>query len=237
MFLWSELTNELAEAHSDSSGGPWRARLWMVLVHVDNPSSQALECSFTYKKTPLKFLLSNTGFTGTPNPIAVQWQRERFVGENSSEWHSPCQVLLSSQVKVGKLEIQAWFLTVAALSPALLFLGSNRGWGESWHSEPPKWLLEINMANEEPNSSLTPKLGTGFMEVTLQNTRITSTVKRSLTAAPGSWRKAKCSTNSQKRCANPTETEWKGCRDVYGFRFGYKLHKEMYSLILLHSNF
>lgn len=71
------------------------------------------------------------------------------------------------------------------------------------------------MANEEQNSSLGAKLGTGFMEITLQNKRITSAVKRSLTAAPGSWRKAKCSTNSLKNCTNPTETEWKGCRRVW----------------------
>lgn len=89
------------------------------------------------------------------------------------------------------------------------------------------------MANEEQNSSLSAKLGTGFMEITLQNKRITSAVKRSLTAAPGSWRKAKCSTNSLKNCTNPLKQNGKDA-DVYGFRFRYILfHKEMYSLILL----
>lgn len=53
----------------------------------------------------------------------------------------------------------------------------KQGQGQRWHFEPPKWLFEVNMASEEQNSSLTAKLGTGFMEITSQNNRITPTIR------------------------------------------------------------
>lgn len=144
MLVWRELTNELAEAYLYSSRGLWRPRLWTGLAHTYNHSSHAVECSFNYKKILLKFLLSDTGFIGTRIPIAVQCQIKRNIRGRKqkkicaiekcdfqlacqqSKWHGPCRLLLSSQVKVGEMEINARLLTAVALSPALFLLGSNK---------------------------------------------------------------------------------------------------------------
>lgn len=157
MFLWSELTNELAEAYPDSSRGLWRAGLWTVLVHMDNHSSHALECSFTYKKIPLQFLLSDTGFTGTPNPTAVQWQREGFVGENSSEWRNTapascfCHLrwrLASWKSKPGSSQLLLWVLhcssSVQTGAEGRAGILSHFGYlGPTWpmRSKTPVWVL------------------------------------------------------------------------------------------------
>lgn len=49
--------------------------------------------------------------------------------------HSPCQWVLSSQIRAGRMEINAQPLTAGALIPALLFLGAKKwkGLGESWY--------------------------------------------------------------------------------------------------------
>lgn len=173
MFLWREWINDRndrAEAHSGSSRG--RA------VNAARAHGQSQLTS----SAMLFHLLKNS------SEIPPQWYRmhwnfksrcssmtNREICGRGQQWRTqPSPMALSSPVKVtnwksqpGSSQLLLWVLHCSSLVQR----------GDSWHFEPPKWLFEANIASEEQNSSLTAKLGTGFMEVTWQNNRITSAVR------------------------------------------------------------
>ena len=118
MLLWRELTNELAEAYLYSSRDLWRRRLRRVPARTYNRSSHAVECSFNYKKIPLKFLLSDPGFIGTQIPVAVPCQITRKIRGRKQKGFARSKIRLAAGLPAEQV----------TQPPPVAFIISRKGW-------------------------------------------------------------------------------------------------------------